>query len=309
MADAVQMIRKLLMPLGVAGCLSAAPAFAENILFVGNSFTFAAGTPVMTFKSKFVTDLNRNGTGGVPALFKLFTAQAGLDYDVYLETQPGAGIDWHLKHKLPELGAKRWQTVVLQSYSTLDEKRPGDGTVLASSVKRMAALVRKANPGVKVKLVATWSRADQTYDKSGHWYGKPIDAMANDVRAAYDRAAGGVRGASVIPVGEAWSRAIKVGFADANPYDGIEAGKVDLWGDDHYHGSIYGYYLEALTIFGGVTGVDPRSLGANECAGIELGVTPEQIRALEQIAFDQLAASGTVMAPRAMKSVDCAALR
>jgi hypothetical protein len=169
--------------------------------------------------------------------------------------------------------------------------------------------VRKANPDVKMKLVATWSRADQTYDKAGHWYGKPIDAMANDVRAAYDKAAGGVHGASVIPVGEAWSRAIKVGFADANPYDGIEAGKVDLWGDDHYHGSIYGYYLEALTIFGGVTGVDPRSLGANECAGIELGVTPEQIRALEQIAFDQLAASGTVTASRAIQASDCAAFR
>lgn len=309
MADAVQMMRKLLIPLGVASCLSASPALAENILFVGNSFTFAAGTPVMTFKSKFVTDLNRNGTGGVPALFKLFTAQAGLDYDVYLETQPGAGIDWHLEHKLPELGAKRWQTVVLQSYSTLDEKRPGDGTVLASSVKRMAALVRTANPDVKVKLVATWSRADQTYDKSGHWYGKPIDAMANDVRAAYDKAAGGVRGASVIPVGEAWSRAIRTGFADANPYDGIEAGKVDLWGGDHYHASIHGYYLEALTIFGGVTGVDPRSLGANECAGTELGITPAQMGALEQIAFDQLAASNIVTAPRKMKSADCAAFQ
>jgi hypothetical protein len=300
--------RKFLAPLGLAFCLAASPAVAENILFVGNSFTFAAGTPVMTFKAKFVTDLNRNGTGGVPALFKLFTLQAGLDYDVYLETHPGAGIDWHLAHKLPEIGSKRWQTVVLQSYSTLDERHPGNGTLLARSARRMAEHVRNANPDATVKLVATWSRADQTYQKSGHWYGKPIDAMANDLRAAYDTAAAGAR-ASVIPVGESWSRAIRAGFADANPYDGIDAGKVNLWGDDHYHASIHGYYLEALAIFGSVTGVDPRSLGANECAGVELGVSPEQIRALEQIAFDQLAASGTVTAARAIKPADCASLR
>lgn len=299
--------RRSLASLGLACCLAASPALAENILFVGNSFTFAAGTPIMQFKSNFVTDLNRNGTGGVPALFKMFTLQAGLDYDVFLETQPGAGIDWHLKHKLPELRARRWQTVVLQSYSTLDEKRPGDGALLAKSVGQMTELVRKANPDVKVKLVATWSRADQTYQETGHWYGKPIDAMAKDVRAAYDKAAAGAR-ASVIPVGEAWSRAIRTGFADGNPYDGIDAGKVDLWGDDHYHASIHGYYLEALTIFGGVTGVDPRSLGAKECAGTELGMTAEQIGALEQIAFDQLAASGTATRPRAIKTADCAGL-
>ena len=216
MADAVQMIRKLWMPLGVACCLAASPAFAETILFVGNSFTYAAGTPVMTFRSKFVTDLNRSGVGGVPALFKLFTLQAGLDYDVYLETHPGIGIDWHLKNKLPELGQRRWDTVLLQSYSTLDANHPGDGALLADSVKQMTERVRKANPGVNVKLVATWSRADQTYQKNGHWYGKPIDAMANDLRAAYDKAAAGAPGANVLPVGEAWSRAIKTGFASVS---------------------------------------------------------------------------------------------
>ncbi|MGZ5527008.1 MAG: hypothetical protein ACXWFF_18570, partial [Methylomonas sp.] len=58
-------------------CLLAPSAFATNILFVGNSFTFAAGTPIMNYRSNTVTDLNRNNTGGVPALFKSFTVQAG----------------------------------------------------------------------------------------------------------------------------------------------------------------------------------------------------------------------------------------
>ena len=41
--------------------------------------------------------------------------------------------------------------------------------------------------------MATWSRADQTYPgERAPGPGKPIDAMARDVRAAYDKAAAGV---------------------------------------------------------------------------------------------------------------------
>jgi hypothetical protein len=97
-----------------------------------------------------------------------------------------------------------------------------------------------------------------------------------------------------VPVGEAWNRAMQAGVADSNPYDGIDAGKVDLWTYDNYHASTYGYYLEALVLFGNITGHDPRSLGGNECSGFELGLSPAQISALQQAAFDQLAAEGMV---------------
>jgi hypothetical protein len=293
-------------------CLLAPSAFAANILFVGNSFTFAAGTPIMNYRSNTVTDLNRNNTGGVPALFKSFTVQAGLDVDVYLETNPGVGIDWHLDHALGKIGQRRWDTVVLQSYSTLDAGRPGDPATLVRSVKRMAEFLKEKNPGVDVRLMSTWSRADQTYERTGHWYGKPIDAMASEVRAGYDKAAAGsaiVKG--VIPVGEAWGRAIRTGIADANPYDGIDAGKINLWNGDNYHASVYGYYLEALTVFGSITGRDPRSLGQGECAAADLGIAPAQAAALQEVAFEQLSAAGTAMvAPApAAKPVACAALR
>ena len=60
---------------------------AETILFVGNSFTFGADSPpVQAYRPETVTDLNREGIGGVPALFKSFTREAGLAYDVSLET-------------------------------------------------------------------------------------------------------------------------------------------------------------------------------------------------------------------------------
>jgi hypothetical protein len=70
-------------------------------------------------------------------------------------------------------------------------------------------------------------------------------------------------------VGGAWNRAIETGFAAADPYDGPPPGKVDLWAFDDYHGSTFGDYLEALMIFGQVTGKDPLSLGPHETAASE----------------------------------------
>ena len=114
--------------------------------------------------------------------------------------------------------------------------------------------------------------------------------MARDVRAGCDQAkANSPLIRAVIPIGDAWNLAFDTGFADTNPYDGIEAGKVDLWTYDAYHASALGYYLEALTIFGSVTGLDPRSLGANEVAAAELGLSRPQTVALQQLAHDALA--------------------
>jgi len=118
------------------------------------------------------------------------------------------------------------------------------------------------------------------------------------VRDGYDRAAAGT-GITVVPVGDAWVRAMRTGVADSNPYDGIDADKMNVWTYDAYHGSTYGYYLEALVLFGNITGRDPRSLGTNECSGFELGLSGAQVGALQQVAFDQLAAEGTLHAASA----------
>ena len=271
---------------------SSAAVADTHILFIGNSFTFADHSPVNFYHPETVTDLNHEGIGGVPALFKAFTQQAGLHFDVSLETSPGKGLDFHFKNKADLIG-KPWDNVVMHGFSTLDQAKPGDPTLLIASVKQVATLLHDKNPNVDIRLMATWTRADQTYTPKGHWYGKPIDAMEKEVRAGYDLAAANcpfIKG--VIPVGEAWNRAIQTGFADANPYDGIEANKVDLWAYDHYHGSTFGYYLEALTIFGAVTGLDPRSLGNGERSAYELGLSPQQTGTLQQIAYDQLVASG-----------------
>ena len=276
---------------------AAAQAQGGSILFIGNSFTYGWGSPVRYYRSDTVTDLNGEGIGGMPALFKSFTVQAGLNYDVQLETHPGVGIDWHLEKKLGTIGRRPWDTVVMHGFSTLDPKKPGDPTVLTSTAKQMAEFLAVRNAAVDVRVMATWARADQTYDSKGAWYGKPIEAMAKDVREGYDKAAAStslIKG--VLPVGQAWTRAIQSGVADANPYDGVDADKVNLWSYDNYHASTYGYDLEALVVFGSITGRDPRSLGENECSGFELGLSPKQVAALQRVAYDELAAAGPMTA-------------
>ena len=168
--------------------------------------------------------------------------------------------------------------------------------MLINTVAELSEFFHNLNSDVEIYLTATWSRADMVYLDDRPWTGTPIHQMALDVRAGYDKAAVAPAVKSVNAVGEAWNRAMENGIADPNPYDGIDLDKIDLWSYDHYHASDYGYYLEALVIFGNVTGLDPRSLGENECSGYELGMSRLQVKALQQAAYEQLASEGRVEA-------------
>jgi len=280
-----------------AALLIAAPVHADarTILFVGNSFTFGAGSPAHHYRAETVTDLNGpdakgKRVGGVPAIFKAFTQQAGLDYDVSVETVGGKGLDFHYAEKRALID-KPWDVVVMHGYSTLDQANPGNPALLVSSTRTITDMFRAKNAKADIWLTATWSRADQTYPPAKPWSGKPISQMGIDVAAGYALAARNAKVTGVVPAGLAWNRAFAAGVADDNPYDGIAPGKVDLWTHDHYHASVYGYYLEALLVFGRVTGKDPLILGENETVADDMGFSKPQTRALQQVAHDQLAAS------------------
>ena len=273
-----------------AASASQASAVPRTILFIGNSFTQGAHSAVRNWHAGSVTDLNHDGYGGVPALFKMFSDESGLNYQVSLETQGGKTLGFHYDERR-QLVDRPWDVVVLQELSTLDGKKPGDPSNYYRDVVRFTALFKARNPAVQINLMATWTRADQTYKPAGHWYAKPVTAMADDLRAAADRARSQTPGVTrVLPVGQAWNRAFATGVADANPYDGVDFDKLDLWSYDQYHASVAGYYLEALVVFGRITGTDPTKLGANEKAADELGLSPEQTVALQKVARDTLAA-------------------
>lgn len=267
---------------------------ATTILFVGNSFTYgdpAGDAPlVQVFRPHTVTDLNGTNIGGVPALFKAMTERAGLDVRVSLETEGGKGLDFHHDTRYAAI-VQPWDLVLLQSYSTLDEDKPGNADKLIRYSSLLAQAFYEKNPAVDVRLTATWSRADQTWLDSGAWHGQPIERMALDLRRGYDAAAAASPLISgVIPVGQAWNRAIALGVACANPYQALAPGQVNLWAPDAYHASVHGYYLEAATIFGQVTGRDPRLLGAFDPVAREIGIEARVAVALQAIAAAQLAA-------------------
>lgn len=269
----------------VATALAAAEP-PRSILFVGNSFTFGAMSDVMTYRKDSVTDLNGDGMGGVPALFKRFADEAGRRYEVSLETAAGQTLTWHLANKRAVID-RPWDAVVLQEYSILNPDKPGDVANTVTAARGITVLLRRRNPKVDVSLVATWSRPDLTYPPGKRWSGERIQRMALDLRKADDRARAAVPAiARVVPVGEAFNCAIRRGIADPDPYDGLMPGKLDLWASDHYHASSAGYYLEALTIFAAVTRIDPRTLGRNEKAAHDLGIAPFEARKLQEIASD-----------------------
>jgi hypothetical protein len=257
----------------------------RTILFVGNSFTFGAGSDAMTYRKGSVTDLNGDAMGGVPALFKRFTEEADLRYRVSLETAAGQTLAWHLANKRSILD-RPWDAVVLQQYSTLDPDRPGHAASTIPAARDLAALFRQRNPRADISLVATWTRPDLTYPEGKRWSGQPVERMAMDLRKADDQVRAAVPSISrIVPVGEAFNCAIARKVADPNPYDGITAGQIDLWASDHYHASTEGYYLEALTIFTALTRSDPRKLGRTELAARDLKIRPVVAAELQAIAF------------------------
>ena len=273
--------------------MTPAAAVAQTILFVGNSYTYGHGSPVMGFHPERVKDLNGEGIGGVPALFKTFAQQSGQEWEVALETSPAKTLHWHLTEKRSTFG-RPWDVVVLQGQSTLDPLDPGNPARHITAASEIGKLVRGANRSARLLLMATWSSARMVYQpnppqlKPSPWFGKPVYTMAADLQRASELALKDKAVTAVLPVGLAWNRAMRNGVADPNPYDGLEFGKVSLWNWDYHHASTEGYYLEALVVFGAITGVDPVSLGPQERAAIELGMNPTVAVELQKIAKAEL---------------------
>lgn len=284
----------------------AVPASATDILFIGNSFFYA---PFISYGGVGVTDLNGTGYSGIAGLFKTFTAESGLDYHVSIEAVGGQSIQYHYNNKRTQISSSAWDVVVMQDYSTLNASAPGNPSSLYTYSKLMEQFIHgtnatyanpNGNAAADVYLMQTWARADQVYNTpGGPWNNTSLETMNTALHNAYYTAAAmdpEIEG--VIPTGDSWLLAVQTGIADRNPYDGIDPGKVDVWGPDHYHQSAFGSYLEALMIFGQITGLDPRSLGSDETAAGVLGITPIQAVTAQVLAFQQLQIAAAVPEPQ-----------
>ena len=375
----------------LAGLACTASLHAEpvSVLFVGNSFTFGRADPVMSYNTANVRDLtdtmwqnSPQGSnafephpwGGIAGIFKQFTVQAGLDYDVALSTRNAASLRGHFLNSNPagwdlrgNIASQTWSKVVLQEQS--DEplpKQPGlasnpayfntyvdliedyvhQGNALAYRERELiggsnAACAAEtgastgtcgtlrnipANPhasaDTQVYLYETWARpnfvnapfttvTDETTGAVSYTtteapsYYESLEEMTNDLRDAYalaatlagDDGSGGIT--AIAPVGQSFQSAIDKGVATPDMYapDAATDGLVDLWFDDGFHPSKYGSYLSALTLFGTLTGLDPASLGANEIAARDLGISMADALRLQRVASDQLGFSAPVPEP------------
>jgi hypothetical protein len=78
---------------------------------------------------------------------------------------PGVGIDWHIENKLggnrsAAMGHGGAPRLIAPSI----RRSQADPAVLISTAKEMAEFLHSKNPAVNVHLMATWPRADQTFD-------------------------------------------------------------------------------------------------------------------------------------------------
>jgi hypothetical protein len=121
--------------------------------------------------------------------------------------------------------------------------------------------------------------------------------MTADLRAAFKAAsAANSRVTGVVPVGDAFQLAVdqKVVkssnfYNAAGVYDNSGT-LMDLWWLDRTHASVHGSYLAALTMFAKITGIDPTTLGGDEVAAKELGISKNDAITLQRIARDSVLA-------------------
>jgi hypothetical protein len=152
----------------------------------------------------------------------------------------------------------------------------------------------------------------------------PIAAMAADLHNAYVNQAASFNAANptlshldVALAGDAWVSAISSGVALLNPFLPNEPpGRINLWDSDPllacctvpigYHPSRYGDFLDALMLFGKVTGVNPETLSAewdpanplySHSASRALGIDPRMAQKLALVAEHTLLANGPTAAP------------
>jgi autotransporter-associated beta strand protein len=149
----------------------------------------------------------------------------------------------------------------------------------------------------------------------------PIAQMASDLHNAYTGEAASYNSANptgsrvgVALAGDGWVSAINLGIAVQNPYlANNPASKVDLWDSNPltaccttpigYHPSAYGAYLNALSIFYKITGIDPVTLGSEfnpssplflQSAANALGISANDAQLLAIAAADTVRPGGPV---------------
>jgi hypothetical protein len=204
---------------------------ADDVLFIGNSFTFAAMAPIVHFH------------GGVPKLFEAIARAKGHDVTTLAVTSGGKDWTWHLAQPKTAraLAASTWTWVVLQDDST-EPTQIGSVPKFMAGGETFSDRIAQHTPNAGIVLYETWARPPGRFyaaPPGNAFTGGPDEMMAqlhqNYAALQKDLAARNPHR----PVREAL-----VGTAFArirSEYPGITVDAVDA-----HHATAAGYYEAAL---------------------------------------------------------------
>jgi len=208
-------------------------ARGDDILFIGNSFTFGDTAPVV------------KKNGGVPKLVEAIALAEGKRLSTFAVTAGGQNWSYHLAQPATgkALGSKAWNWVVLQDYST----RPtdaGDVKQFMLDGETFSERIAATSPKAGILLFETWGRppGDFYHTKPGNVFSGP-EQMMDEVHRSYatlrdDLAAKNPgRPVRVALVGTAFAQ-VRAQYPE-----------IIIDAPDKHHATGLGYYLAALVIY------------------------------------------------------------
>lgn len=245
------------------------PCWAENVLFVGNSYTIGSRQDPIA------------EAGGVPKYVEEIAASKGKTLATKTVATRSKDLAYHLQQPSTEdaLKAEKWNWIVLQELST-KPTRVGNAEGFFEDAVQFYQRARAGSPDAKVLLYQTWPRpASSTYINTN---GKPSskkfenpEEMLYEVVDNYAEAARRIEAldpgqqVAIARVGEAFTQCV------------AKYPHLSLYAKDSHHASSEGYYLASLVIYGALFNDSP--VGAtHELPG--LGIDAETARSLQEIA-------------------------
>lgn len=251
-------LKSLVLALIVLGVFQQRGSGAESVLFFGNSYTIGSHVPGV------------ENQGGLPKLIQVIAASKGHQLATESMTVPGKNWEYHLARSetTTALGAKSWDWVVLQDYST-EPTHIGNPELFMKTGEIFYRRIGELTPKSTVVLYQTWARAPGLAlygaESTKTTFANPAE-MTHELVTNYAQLARKLKETAlglrvvVAPVGEAFALSLQK-YPD-----------IGLYGADLHHANQNGLYLAALVLYSTLYQADP--VGAtNEFPGIKIDPT------------------------------------
>lgn len=222
---------------------------ADDVLFIGNSFTFGGDETAVV------------NHGGIPKLVTAIAESKGKTASTEMVTTGGKDWGFHLQNPATDTALKShsWNWVVLQDYST-KPTRLGDVDQFMKNGKTFSDRIADESPKAGIILYETWAYDSKNpiYQAAatGNNFTKPDD-MIDELHKNYADLQKKLQEMKpdqqvrVAPVGTAFARCIR------------EHPEINLYVADFKHPSQAGCYLSALVIYATIFQESPHGATAS----------------------------------------------